>query len=241
MAAVARAREIDIQDISFDRQEPQPPALDRHYPVLVYGSVGLLHIWAAKYPEIQKWIWWEGEAFNPTTWADRYGDLYLNAAGRIETIASFVSRAEYASGSWHVRPLVSDKRPPGKLYTQAELAILNLPQDIGLWVSAPTEIIDEVRVWFVGGAAVAASQYREAGRLTAKVDTAATRSALEAASRLASQYLPLDHCVMDLANDRDGSWRVVEFNTLNGAGFYAADPALVLDAYLSHYLDKAPI
>lgn len=233
LAKAARQRGFAVQDISFDRDEPQAPRLAGHYPVFLFGSVALLDAWRRQYPEMARWVWWDEEALSPVAWVRGLGDRFLNSTGFATTVGAF--KREDGDGPWHIRPLRNDKRPPGKLYDRAEFKALDLQADLAIWVAPPAAIQSEVRVWFVGGHPVEASQYRRSGERVNLVGTETTRNALKVAGELGTRYLPHPHCVMDLAEMVDGSWKIIEFNPIQGAGWYAADPGVVLAAFVACY------
>ena len=141
------------------------------------------------------------------------------------------------NGPWHIRPLGPDKKPPGKLYSAADLASLTLPPETLLWTSPPCVIAREVRIWFIGRRIITASQYKWEGRLAPSASLPETEEACAFAQAASERFLPHPHCVMDVGQTADGSWKVIEFNTIHGAGWYAADPACVLDAFLAHYAE----
>jgi hypothetical protein len=232
LAVAARARGFAIQDISFDRGEEQPPSLEGHDPIFVFGSVALIDRWSRQYPELAQWIWYDHDRLGPEVWARSLGERFLNAGGSLVQAGRFCRDETYEEGLWHVRPLRNDKRPPGRLYRQAEICDMDLPVETALWVSRPQAIEHEVRVWFVGGQAVTASQYRRNGQLVALKDTPETVQALAFAGDAASVFLPFPHCVMDVGRLAGGAWKVIEFNPIHGAGWYAADPGRVLDAFV---------
>jgi hypothetical protein len=237
LVAAARARGHDVQDISFHREEEQAPALAGHHPVFIYGSVALRDAWAVRYPELRPWLWFDYDRFGPPVWVEAFGDLYLNAGGVAVSAADFVADSRFSGAARHVRPVRGDKKPVGGLYDQAGLAALALHADTHLWVAQPATITAEARIWFIGGSVAAGSLYRLDGAPAERSDPEATGGAVLAAAALGRIFLPHPHCVMDLARVSATTWKLLEFNPIHSAGWYAADPGVVLDAFVRHFAE----
>ncbi len=83
------------------------------------------------------------------------------------------------------------------------------------------EIYTEVRCWVVGGTVVTASQYKLGGRVA--YASVPRDSALVAyAQARVAEWQPHRAFCLDVADTADGL-AIVEINTINAAGFYAAD------------------
>lgn len=97
-------------------------------------------------------------------------------------------------------------------------------------LSTPKEIKSEWRVLVVGGRVVSASRYRFNGQLNYECCDAIPpfRHTMQ---DLANKWLPAPTCAMDVCLT-NGEYKIVEFNCINCAGFYAADPFKVLTEVL---------
>lgn len=82
LAGAARERNYDIQDISFSRQQEQPPLIDDKFPVFIYGSVALMRDWCSKYKALDDWVWYDHERLGPACWKEQLGSHFLNSDGR---------------------------------------------------------------------------------------------------------------------------------------------------------------
>lgn len=235
LAGAARDRNYDIQDISFSRQQEQPPLIDGKFPVFIYGSVALIRDWCSKYEALNDWVWYDHERLGPACWKKHLGSHFLNSDGKRVFAKDF--RAQYfpVGETWHVRPMLNDKKPVGGLYSFDDIEIRNLNDGCELWVSMPKPIMDEVRVWIVGSQPCTASQYRANKKLVNLTGNVTILHAMNYAAIVANVFLPHEHCVMDLARDFEGNWSVIEFNPIHGSGWYGADPGEILEAFVSFY------
>jgi len=106
----------------------------------------------------------------------------------------------------------------------------SLRADTLVQVAAPKEVHQEARFWVVNEQVVASSMYRIGTRksYTPLVDGRFSAFASELVSPGgASAWNPLPAFCLDVCDTPEGL-RVVEINTINSSGFYAADvPALV--------------
>ncbi|WP_394659946.1 ATP-grasp domain-containing protein [uncultured Novosphingobium sp.] len=217
LAMAAAARGYDVYDVSLSH--PRTFDTEGRAPILIYGSVALLHHWAAKTEALRNWTFWDEAALSPDTWASRLGNLYLNADGR-RTIA-----CEVPAG-WYARPMRNAKAFTGGLSIPD-----NVASDTPVWAAPAKRIDAEVRVFIVGGKPVAASTYQVAGQHVRVTTDAHVDAAVQAATHALRVWTPLRHCVADLALS-DGVWRIIEFNCLNTSAWYAVDPGVVLDAFV---------
>lgn len=87
-------------------------------------------------------------------------------------------------------------------------------------VTTPRTILQEVRYWVVGGRLVSRSTYKLGSqvRYESRVDERFDLFAME----MVALWQPLPAFVLDVCDTPEGL-RIVEINTLNSAGFYAAD------------------
>lgn len=105
----------------------------------------------------------------------------------------------------------------------------SLTPDTLVQLCKPKRIYAEYRFWIVNGAIVTYSQYKRGDRViySRDVDAAVVRYAasqglgITLAARSPLSWLPKAF-VMDVCDTPDG-FKIVEINTINSAGFYAAD------------------
>jgi hypothetical protein len=213
VAVAARALGLDVLDASYPLQEePAPPS----EPTFVMGSVGFIRT-LRKLPAWAPLIYWDDAAFDASEWAKRYPLAYIGANGK-SVPAREVSYHLPAA----VRPLLGDKLFNGGVYSADTWK--SVDSDRHAWVASIKEIQREVRVWIVGGEAVAAAQYKPSIEIETDLDN--IRHVIEMLFPL-----PLENIVADLAWTNDG-WKLLEFNCINTAGIYAIDAGAILRAFL---------
>jgi hypothetical protein len=246
MARAARHAGVALHDVSSGaaaEANPLPPG-GPWGPILVMGSVLFVHQWARGEPELTPWVFWDDARYDAALWADALGTEYLNAGGRATSAGAF---AASDTGAMHIRPrsgikMIGEGRPteskagpqsvPGIVATPCEFALLGVDPDTPIWTSPPTRIDAEIRTWMIGGRAVASSTYRVAGTPTFDAGHPLVAEAIAHATGLHDVWHPGRHYVVDLAMTPDG-WRVIEYNPIHSSGWYDADPALVLTAYMA--------
>lgn len=157
-----------------------------------------------------------------------WGEAMLNADSEIVAFADV--RFE---GECFVRPVDDTKSFAGRIFDwdefadwQRKVAALGADGDLSLHaatlvqVSKPKQIRAEVRCWVVEGRVVTASIYRMGPQViySDRVEPRFT----EFAEGLAAQWSPERAFCLDVCETPEGL-RIVEINTINSAGFYAAD------------------
>lgn len=101
-------------------------------------------------------------------------------------------------------------------------------------VVAPVKTITrEWRTWIVNGVVKASSQYAEYGQRVRKQETPSSVRVF--AERLAQYWSPGLCFCLDVGELEDGSLGLVEINTLNSSGVYAADMAPVYGAIVEAF------
>jgi hypothetical protein len=111
---------------------------------------------------------------------------------------------------------------------------VDLTLDTEIMISPPKNIINEYRCWIVDRKVVTASLYKRSGRVV--YSDMVDQYILDYAQRIADIWSPLDCYVLDVALMEDGL-KVIETNTLNAAGFYAANMSKLVQA-LEEYAEK---
>lgn len=217
LALAAVGRGITVHDVSL--RHPRPFTADSDGPFLIYGSVAMLHDWAPQQAILRPWIWWNEQGLSPDTWTRRLDNMYLNADGHATTAGNIPD-------GWYARPMLNTKAFTGGLDHR------DVPDGTPVWTAPPKALAAEARVFVVHGAPVAASTYQLNGEHYRRVDGQHATDALCFAATVADRWLPLPHCVIDVALT-DGEWKVIELNSINTSAWYAVDPGCVLDAYFA--------
>jgi hypothetical protein len=159
---------------------------------------------------------------------DHWGDAMLNADSEIVPFGEV-----RFDGLKFVRPVNDAKAFAGQVFEWDEFYkwqhnVVELAEDTGnsltaatlVQVSSPKTILQEVRCWVVEGRVVTASVYRRASRIIYSSEV--EPRFIQFAGDLASVWSPEKAFCLDVCDTPDGL-RVVEINTINSAGFYAAD------------------
>ncbi|MCE9574611.1 MAG: ATP-grasp domain-containing protein [Deltaproteobacteria bacterium] len=161
-----------------------------------------------------------------------WGARMLNAAS---VVVRFADVRFSTAAPYFVRPIRDSKVFAGQTVDdQAEFyawqhRVCALGEDTGTSLAPDTlvqvapvrEIYTEVRCWVVGGQIVTASQYKLGSKVT--YASVPRDSALVAyAQARVAEWQPHRAFCLDVADTADGP-AIVEINTINAAGFYAAD------------------
>ncbi|MCB9615233.1 MAG: ATP-grasp domain-containing protein [Sandaracinus sp.] len=126
---------------------------------------------------------------------------------------------------WHRDRLARHRaRPRGPLPILAPVHPL---LDADLALCPPRAIEDEWRLFVVDGRVVTGSHYRSGETLDVHDDVPSEVAAF--GEGIAVRYTPSPAFVLDVARSR-GTLKVVEYNCLHGAGFYASDVGAVVRA-----------
>ncbi len=108
-------------------------------------------------------------------------------------------------------------------------AVATITRDTGVVVAPVRIIVQEHRCWIVDRRVVTMSLYKRDARLAPGADVDA--DVLRFAQAMAEEPWQPDHAyVLDVSLDAEGLTRVIEVNTLNAAGFYAADIQKLVNA-----------
>ncbi len=161
-----------------------------------------------------------------------WGDHLLNADASIVPF----KEVSLGSGSHFIRPVDDTKSFAGRVFDVGEFAEwqekvvalgpgadISLNADTLVQVSAPKEILQEVRCWIAEGEVVTASTYKR-GAMVVYSDQVDDRF-IDFATELVSPprgWSPQKAFCLDVC-EIPGGLKIVEINSINSAGFYAAD------------------
>ena len=164
---------------------------------------------------------------------DKWGGRMLNDGEQCEFQNIPLTRAFQENDTFFLRPATDEKFFPGRLYEREECrewveAVIREGDADGrgvlpttpVLIAAPKEIYAEFRTWIVDGKAVTASSYKLQGRLHTGLPV--EDRIVEFAEDADRIWAPERAYCLDVAATPDGL-RIVEANTINFAGFYAAN------------------
>lgn len=245
VAEWAREADLNLYDISSSVMEDVaslPPG-GPWEPIFICGSIHFCNKWARNNPLLTRWVFWNDANFDAALWSEKLEDAYLNHTGRADTIAGFIASH---SGPMHIRPrsgikMIGDKAPTesqagqesvsGIVATPNEIAARNIDSATPIWISKPTEIQAEVRIWMIAGIPVAASTYRLDGQHYRSASHPLIPEAIRTGEACHHIWHPERHYVVDMALTPKG-WKIVEYNPVCSSGHYAADPGKIISAFL---------
>jgi hypothetical protein len=174
-----------------------------------------------------------------------WGGHMLNA----DSIVSRFAEATFHAEHLFVRPANDAKYFAGRVFARAEFeewqrSVCALGLDYGnsltpdtlIQLASPAVIHAEYRCWVVKGRIVTRSLYKRGSRVmySSEVDE---RLDCYVEARLA-EWMPHETFVIDVCDTPEGV-KIVEINTLNAAGFYAADIQRLVLALEQAYDEKS--
>lgn len=206
--------------------------------VFVRGPFGLPEACAAR-----GWdpVVWTGPELSEISVQKAFGQDYLNADGFSCTLSDITPaflRAEFRGQERvFIKPAEDTKTFSGQLvgidgfWPWAERMIRTgyaSPELMNetVFVSAPQVLGCEWRAFVIDGHVVTASCYKQYGRVLPEVWIPA--GLLEFLEACVALYDPLPGYALDVTQVEDGSFKVLEMNTLNHAGLYACDPVKIV-------------
>lgn len=238
IAAGARVKEVVVVPMENKLTFPEPLS-EEDGIVIPYGSTSLVKRALADHA-------FEGLCYDPDTarvdrWLKERDDLLNNniTICRVDQLHTFMPDHN-ADSYWFIRPLSDLKvfqgtcvplREIRRWETSRESRSFQIEPGTAVVVAEAKNILAEYRYFIVGGKVISGSRYHPGGRKLPERVVDFER--LANAQVMANGWLPHENCVMDLAETEEGM-RVIEFNTINCAGFYNHDINAVIEA-LTHY------
>lgn len=158
-----------------------------------------------------------------------WGTQLLNAGSEVSAFKD----ARFTADELFVRPTTDSKCFAGRVFSRDEFSEWqktvcalglsdgsSLTPETEVQLARPIVIHAEYRYWIVKGAIVTRSLYKRGSRVfsSSEVDQRIDEYVLERIG----EWQPHDAFVIDVCDTEEGM-RIVELNTLNAAGFYAAD------------------
>lgn len=218
--------------------------------------IGLDHIpyGSTSFVETTYELDWKGLSFDPKKFsydiACNNRDDMLNR-GRILPVRKAIDflKRIYADSDWShtfIRPAHDLKQFAGAVYPVKEAiefltdatettssGSYKIEDGTLIVVSYTKKILIEWRWFIVGGEVTDGSMYRRNGQLIKEhLDYPDLQMQ---AQTLADKWLPNPCCVMDLALLDSGDIKVVEFNCINGSGFYHHDIKKIMTTWSKHF------
>ena len=203
-----------------------PAASFGHRKAICFGSYSMRHVARRE--------GWSPGVFDLyeqdfTRQREHWGAHLLNASSVVTTFQD----ARFDRDTMFVRPTTDSKCFAGGLFSREafttwQRAVCALRVEDGstmtpeteIQLAQPVELHAEYRYWIVKGQVITRSLYKRGNRVfsSAEVEPRVDRYVAERVN----EWQPHDAFVIDVC-DTDAGLKVVEINTLNAAGFYAAD------------------
>jgi len=226
--------------------EPADPLPTIEGPCIVYGSSGLVKLGHAA-----SWLpcGWDGNAFEIDEVNRSLGEFALNSGALRTTWSQTYDIAK--SKNWDsvfVRPVSETKEFPGQVFKTRELKDwvekLNSSgyfdtNDNPAMVGPELALGREWRVFVVGGKQIAGCQY--ANRRTSESRNSLPIEVSNFVEQSLQTYNPAPCFVIDIAEVfEDETWvlKVVEYNSINSAGFYECDKLAIVTELSSFVLSN---
>lgn len=198
-------------------------------PIIAYGSTTLMKL------SSKNWIWYNEDIFKPSIWGYKIGTKYLNSNAKIMKLREVLDNWEHPQRLF-IRPNSDFKLFSGDVFMKGDFydwykrvksliddgTYVNLNLDTEVSVSEYKKISKEWRFFIVDKQVIAASQYKENGRLKKSIDIN-IGSFFLASSIAKSEWQLAPAYVVDIALTEDGEYKVIEFNNFNSSGFYKCD------------------
>lgn len=213
------------------------PDISPEGPVVCFGSYSLRRVAKAK-----NWApgVWDLERHTYERCIQMWGREMLNFDSILTTIAGIPMYVK-DNEEWFARPDGDNKNFAGGVKSSNDLyeilrcvknlepgeAWYGMSLDMPIILSRVREIYSEYRNWIVDGEVVTSSQYKQGAKVIYRDDV--DEEVKSYVRRMVDIWQPERAFVIDVAKTADGM-KIVEINTLNAAGFYAADTYRLFEA-----------
>lgn len=195
--------------------------------IIPYGSY--------KLSRLAKVRGWRGdchvdETFRTDVWLKKRNDM-LNAQAihmKVKQVQDYL-RNEPEDKKFFIRPVedlksfagtVTDVHDIREWMNSTTIENYSFNKETEVMLAPVKTIYSESRFFIVDGKVIDGSYYQFGGRV--HVAAIKQQEMYERVQQMADQWLPHPCCVMDVAETDEG-YKVIEFNTINSAGFYAHD------------------
>lgn len=208
--------------------------------IIPYGSTSLI-----RHAQRYNWsgLFFSKSNFNVEAFNSNRDDMLNSDARFMNVVEASQAFAPNDRELWFIRPTEDLKTFSGTLTTGGEISRwmtsidsgnFQFTEDTMVAISQPKIILAEWRWFVVGGKIVDGSMYHHNGVLFIQHET--DPSVRKEAQVMADKWLPHETVVMDLALTTTGL-KVIEFNCLNGSGFYKHDISKIVTA-VTEYVDN---
>lgn len=229
------AKRVELRPFVQELEGRGLNAIDEGTPVFVRGPFGL-----PEACEKRGWrpIVWTGECLSERAVMTALGSDYLNADGAFMSLTDLPS-ADFGGNEVFVKPVEDSKVFGGQRVVVKDAQswldgmrksgyLREEDQNIEIFCAPVKRLGCEWRFFVVGGEIADGCCYRQYGKFMPErwVPEGVETFVKDAISR----YDPLPGFVLDVVQVEDGTYRVIELNTINHAGVYACEPERIITA-----------
>ena len=232
VAIFARTNEIALEDrSSYVGFDPDHCGIEwsQYDLVLPYGSVQFIR--QLEQSNLRKFVLHDEQSFATSYWSDILKNRALNADGEVMKVSDI--NLLFNGNSFHIRPNRIGKAFNAAVFNKESwLAVQNdrtLAHDLECWVAPVKRIDAEWRCWVIGGKIEAICIYRKNNESIREPET--SPEVWSHAQELADIYVPAPCVVLDMAYTNN-TFKLIEYNAIHTAGWYAADVRYVLSQWL---------
>lgn len=222
---------VTVRVVPFTEELPEMPE-EVTFPFVLFGLTTLIKN-AAKSPKWRRGIFFDEEKFAPTSYHKVIGDLLLNSDMKICTARELAAFGLSRDEKIFIRPNDDFKAFSGQTMTFGDYLDwftlfkdaddMSVSQATQMVYAAPKHIRREFRTHLVAGRVVGMSEYLPMSQAILSERVA------EFAEHVADRYSPAEAFVLDIAETANGL-HVIEYNCINGAGFYQANVGAIVRA-----------
>jgi hypothetical protein len=216
---LAKARVVPYTDTM-----PEIPD-DIELPIVIYGMNTMIQN-TLKHPKWRHGLFFDQSRFDPMAYTRLLHDDMLNADAELLTCEELAESGLGSTERFFLRPNDDSKSFTGAIMDFREFLqwyrqegndeYVDLQPDTLVLYSSPKTIKAEYRTFILDKKVITASQYLPEAREFTPPEV------IEFAERIALRYAPADAFVCDVARTSAGL-KVIEFNCINGSGFYHAN------------------
>lgn len=216
-------------------------------PKVLYGGTRLVEA-AAKDPRWKDAVWYNAEK---SRWSENYARWHRNTITRNPHLTTFrqIQFLPFDLGEYvFVRPDYDLKEFAGEMMSFGKLIEwrnrlfditgepgLTMDVDTPIIVAKPQEIGKEWRLFIVDGQIVDCSRYKWGGR--ASMERECPDRLIHYVDGLLRMYNPTPVFTLDIGEDKNSLFGIIEQNCFNSSGWYRVDLPLVVDA-VSKYVES---
>jgi len=222
---------FEVRVIPFSGKLPEmPEQVDR--PFLLYGYNTLIQS-TYRHEKWQHGLFYDEHSFTTATYTQALGDQMLNHDSQVLTCKELFESDLNATDRFFLRPNDDSKLFTGQVMSFRDYwrwyeklddpENIELKQDTLVVCSKPKTILAEYRTFILEGKVLGSSQYLP------NIAQFTQPEVISFAEHIAGQNSPAAAFVCDIARTDDGL-KVIEFNCINGSGFYKADVRQVVSA-----------